>query len=65
MQDKTEIYTLTGKKIGVVYNMYPEQYTLTGKKINDTITRYKLNTIHTQYKINYGENSNLKKNSTL
>jgi len=32
----TTLYTLTGKKIGVVTNMYPEQYTLTGKKINPT-----------------------------
>lgn len=29
----TTLYTLTGKKIGVISNMYPEQYTLTGKKI--------------------------------
>lgn len=29
----TTVYTLTGKKIGVISNMYPEQYTLTGKKI--------------------------------
>lgn len=38
MSQKIEIYTLTGKKIGVMYNMYPEQYTLTGKKIHTNHT---------------------------
>ncbi len=34
MSQKIEIYTLTGKKLGVMYNMYPKQYTLTGKKMD-------------------------------
>ncbi len=32
----TDIYTLTGKKIGVITQGKPEQYTLTGIKIEST-----------------------------
>jgi hypothetical protein len=36
MSQRTDIYTLTGKKIGVIKQAKPEQYTLTGIKIEST-----------------------------
>jgi hypothetical protein len=33
MSQRTEIYTITGKKLGVITQGIPEPYTLTGKKI--------------------------------
>ena len=33
MSQRTDIYTLTGKKIGVITQGKPEQYSLTGIKI--------------------------------
>ncbi len=33
MSQRTDIYTLTGKKIGVITQGVAEPYTLTGKKI--------------------------------
>ena len=38
MSQRTEIYTLTGKKIGVITEGVPEKYTLTGKKLVVALT---------------------------
>jgi hypothetical protein len=34
MSQRTEIYTLTGKKLGVITEGIPKAYTLTGKKLD-------------------------------